>query len=168
MPHWNQPISKLRNSNSYSFLWLTSSSLYFIQQTLKSTIKDLLTRQDLVLKEYISYNYPSNYNYLASQKCLASKTLDICRHRKCKQFFDVDINEYLDILKGVGAQIVIWTCGKGVGGARVCALNHCSIAKCSKVAKWVNMLQNKSHLNYFKYIGPGTAFTTTIFFITYE
>jgi hypothetical protein len=25
------------------------------------------------------------------------------------QFFDVDINEYLDILKGVGAQIVIWT-----------------------------------------------------------
>ncbi len=24
------------------------------------------------------------------------------------QFFDVDINEYLDIFKGVGAQIVIW------------------------------------------------------------
>jgi hypothetical protein len=23
--------------------------------------------------------------------------------------FDVDINEYLDILKGVGGQIVIWT-----------------------------------------------------------
>jgi hypothetical protein len=23
--------------------------------------------------------------------------------------FDVDINEYLDILKGLGAQIVIWT-----------------------------------------------------------
>jgi len=40
---------------------------------------------------------------------LASKTLDICRHRKCKQFFDVDINEYLDILIQVGAQIVIWT-----------------------------------------------------------
>jgi hypothetical protein len=30
-------------------------------------------------------------------------------HTKYKQFFDVDINEYLDILKGVGAQIVIWT-----------------------------------------------------------
>jgi hypothetical protein len=23
--------------------------------------------------------------------------------------FDVDINEYLDMLKGVGAQIVVWT-----------------------------------------------------------
>jgi len=40
------------------------------------------------------------------------------------------------MLKGVGAQIVIWTfydqvvkVEKGVGGARVCALNHCSIAK---------------------------------------
>ena len=30
-------------------------------------------------------------------------------HTKYKQVFDVDINEYLDILKGVGAQIVIWT-----------------------------------------------------------
>ncbi len=30
-------------------------------------------------------------------------------HRKYKQFFNVDINEYLDILKGVEAQIVIWT-----------------------------------------------------------
>jgi len=30
-------------------------------------------------------------------------------HTKYKQFFDVDINEYLDILKWVGAQIVIWT-----------------------------------------------------------
>jgi len=39
---------------------------------------------------------------------LASKTLDMCRHTKYKWFFDVDINEYLDILKGVGAQIVIW------------------------------------------------------------
>ncbi len=56
-------------------------------------------------------------------------------HTKYKQFFDVDINEYLDILKGVGAQIVIWTfydqvvSGKGVGGAIVCALNHCNVAK---------------------------------------
>ncbi len=57
-------------------------------------------------------------------------------HAKYKQFFDVDINIYLDILKGVGAQIVIWTflrpsgqSGKGVGGARVCAFNHCSIAR---------------------------------------
>ena len=30
-------------------------------------------------------------------------------YTKSKQFFNVDINEYLDILKGVGAQIVIWT-----------------------------------------------------------
>ncbi len=30
-------------------------------------------------------------------------------HTKYTQFFDVDINEYLNILKGVGAQIVIWT-----------------------------------------------------------
>ncbi len=30
-------------------------------------------------------------------------------HTKFKQLFDVDINEYLDIFKGVGAQIVIWT-----------------------------------------------------------
>jgi hypothetical protein len=30
-------------------------------------------------------------------------------HTKYTQFFDVDINEYLDILKAVGAQIVIWT-----------------------------------------------------------
>jgi len=28
---------------------------------------------------------------------------------KYKQFFDVDINEYLDILKGVGAPIVVRT-----------------------------------------------------------
>jgi hypothetical protein len=30
-------------------------------------------------------------------------------HTKYKQFFDVDVHEYLDILKGVGAQVVIWT-----------------------------------------------------------
>jgi len=30
--------------------------------------------------------------------------------------------------------------GKGVGGAIVCALNHCSIAKWNRVAKWVNIL----------------------------
>ncbi len=47
--------------------------------------------------------------------------------------------------------MVIWTflrpsgqSGKGVGGARVCALNYCSIAKWSRVAKWVNILLDKS------------------------
>jgi hypothetical protein len=30
-------------------------------------------------------------------------------HTKYKQFFDVDFNEYLDILKGVEARIVLWT-----------------------------------------------------------
>jgi hypothetical protein len=30
-------------------------------------------------------------------------------HSKYKQLFDVDIDEYLDILKGMVAQIVIWT-----------------------------------------------------------
>jgi hypothetical protein len=56
-------------------------------------------------------------------------------HTKYTQFFDVDIHEYLDILKGVGAQIVIWTfydqvgqSGKGLGGAKVCATNYCKIA----------------------------------------
>jgi len=46
------------------------------------------------------------------------------------------MDESLDIFKGVGAQRVIWTIfmpsgqsGKGVGGAKVCALNHCNIAK---------------------------------------
>ena len=29
-------------------------------------------------------------------------------HTKYEWFFNVDINEYLDILKGVGVQIVIW------------------------------------------------------------
>jgi hypothetical protein len=49
----------------------------------------------------------------------------------------------------VAAQIVIWTfydqfgqSEKGVGGARVCALDHCNIAKWSRVAKCVNILQD--------------------------
>jgi hypothetical protein len=33
----------------------------------------------------------------------------ILNDTKYKQFFNVDINEYLDLLKGLGAQAVIWT-----------------------------------------------------------
>jgi len=43
----------------------------------------------------------------------------------------------------------LWPCGqsqKGVGGARVFALNHCSIAKWSRVAKWVNIILDISLL----------------------
>jgi hypothetical protein len=39
--------------------------------------------------------------------------------------------------------------GKGVGGARVCALNYCSIAKWSEVAKWVNILLDTSNVIMF-------------------
>jgi hypothetical protein len=38
--------------------------------------------------------------------------------------------------------------GKGVGGARVCALNHCNIAKWSRVAKCVNILQDINMVSF--------------------
>ncbi len=57
-------------------------------------------------------------------------------HTKYKQFFDVDINEYLNILKRGGSPDSdldffgpSGQSGKGVGGAIVCDLNHCNIAK---------------------------------------
>jgi hypothetical protein len=57
-------------------------------------------------------------------------------HTKCKQFFDVGINEYLEILKRGGSPdsdldflYPSGQSGKGVDGAIVCALNHCNIAK---------------------------------------
>jgi hypothetical protein len=63
-------------------------------------------------------------------------------HTKYKQLFEVDINEYIDILKQGGSPdsdldflLPSGQSGKGVGGAIVCALNHCNIAKRSRVAK---------------------------------
>jgi hypothetical protein len=57
-------------------------------------------------------------------------------HTKYEPFFNLGINEYLDILKRVGSPDSdldflrpSGQSGKGVGGARDCALNHCSIAK---------------------------------------
>ncbi len=38
--------------------------------------------------------------------------------------------------------ILIYQSGQGVGGARVCAFNHCSIVEWNRVAKWVNILQD--------------------------
>ncbi len=64
------------------------------------------------------------------------------------QFFDVDINEYLDILKGVGAQIVIWTFYDQVVKVekgwveQEFVLLIINIAKWNRVAKWVNILQD--------------------------
>jgi len=98
---------------------------------------------------------PCHYNYLDSQKSLASLTLDICRTYKilavlwCRHHWiawyikkDGSPDSDLDFL---------WSSGqsrKGVGAARVSALNHCSNAKWSRVAKWVNIL-----LDYFQSSG---------------
>ncbi len=49
------------------------------------------------------------YIWILSNKFDLKQSIRVLHNTKCKQFFDVDINEYLDILKGLGAQLVIWT-----------------------------------------------------------
>jgi hypothetical protein len=52
-------------------------------------------------------------------------------HAKYKQVINVDINEYLDILKGVGAQRVIWTFYD-----QVVKVEHCQVKQGCQMSKY--------------------------------
>jgi hypothetical protein len=55
--------------------------------------------------------------------------------------------------------------GKGVGGARVCALHYCSIAKWSWVAKWVNTLLDTYQITMaFKFATIGQCYKTILIY----
>ncbi len=79
------------------------------------------------------------------------------------------------ILKGVGAQIVIWTfydqvvkVGKGWVEQDFALFNNCSIAKWSRVAKWVNILQDSIFVETYlaNKRGENTlAYLETFFFV---